>query len=359
MDILINSIIWERLGETSLLFGGMLLILFLGSKWLPGPWHKSPKIEDGSTFQFKMNGFLLFLLATAALGGLHLGGYLSLRVFYTHFWAFFFVANMFAFALSFALYFQGNKKTGHFLKDYYYGADFNPTWFGVDLKMFSYRPSLLLLALFNVAFAVEQYARHGAISNGMWLYQGLYYFYIASSLQYEKGILSMWDIVAERFGWMLVWGDYVLFPFLYCLPGYFLIDRTAPLPLWALISLGLLFIFGFALFRTANMQKNRFKSNPAASIWGRPPEVLGGKLLVSGIWGIGRKLNYTGEILVYLAMTLACGFSQWQPYLLPLWMVVLLTHRAWRDEKRCRKKYGSLWEAYCRRARFRMIPFIY
>jgi delta14-sterol reductase len=47
------------------------------------------------------------------------------------------------------------------------------------------------------------------------------------------------------------------------------------------------------------------------------------------------------------------------PYLLPLWLTVLLSHRAWRDEKRCRVKYGELWAAYCRRARFRMIPFLY
>jgi len=47
------------------------------------------------------------------------------------------------------------------------------------------------------------------------------------------------------------------------------------------------------------------------------------------------------------------------PYLLPLWLMVLFPHRAWRDDQRCRAKYGEQWEAYCRRARFRMIPFLY
>jgi len=47
------------------------------------------------------------------------------------------------------------------------------------------------------------------------------------------------------------------------------------------------------------------------------------------------------------------------PYVLPLWLVCLFSHRAWRDDQRCRAKYGALWDEYCRRARFRMIPFVY
>jgi Delta14-sterol reductase len=80
---------------------------------------------------------------------------------------------------------------------------------------------------------------------------------------------------------------------------------------------------------------------------------------VSGFWGIGRKLNYTGELCLYCAWTLLCGFDSWVPYLLPLGLALLLGHRAWRDDRRCQAKYGALWTAYCVRARFRMIPFLY
>lgn len=38
------------------------------------------------------------------------------------------------------------------------------------------------------------------------------------------------------------------------------------------------------MFRGANKQKHIFKKNPKALIWGRPPKVIGGKLLVSGYW---------------------------------------------------------------------------
>ncbi|NIS33672.1 MAG: ergosterol biosynthesis protein, partial [Actinobacteria bacterium] len=47
------------------------------------------------------------------------------------------------------------------------------------------------------------------------------------------------------------------------------------------------------------------------------------------------------------------------PYILPLTLIILLTQRAGRDDKRCRAKYGELWEQYCRKARFRIIPFLY
>jgi delta14-sterol reductase len=120
-----------------------------------------------------------------------------------------------------------------------------------------------------------------------------------------------------------------------------------------------LFGGGFWLFRGANQQKHRFRQDPGALIWGKPAETLGGRLLISGFWGIGRKLNYTGEICIYLALAMTAGFSSAVPYLVALWLGTLLVHRAWRDDKRCRAKYGQLWEGYCSRVRFRMVPFIY
>lgn len=38
------------------------------------------------------------------------------------------------------------------------------------------------------------------------------------------------------------------------------------------------------VFRGANKQKHDFKKNSKAPIWGKPPKVIGGKLLASGYW---------------------------------------------------------------------------
>jgi delta14-sterol reductase len=175
-------------------------------------------------------------------------------------------------------------------------------------------------------------------------------------------MLSTWDIIAEKFGFMLVWGDLVLVPFFYSIVGWSLVDAIAPTSLSTIsttVAISLLYLVDLTIFRDANAQKHRFKKNPEAKIWGQPAQALEGKLLISGWWGIGRKLNYTGEICVYFALALTAGFDSIIPYLLPLWLCVLLPHRAWRDEQRCQAKYGNLWNSYCARVRFRMLPFMY
>ena len=95
------------------------------------------------------------------------------------------------------------------------------------------------------------------------------------------------------------------------------------------------------------------------TVFDRTGKTVGGKLLVSGWWGLGRKINYTGEIGVYLAFALTTGFGHWGPYVLPLTLIVLLSQRAARDDKKCRKKYGELWEAYRKRVPYRVVPGVY
>jgi delta14-sterol reductase len=120
-----------------------------------------------------------------------------------------------------------------------------------------------------------------------------------------------------------------------CLCACFLVDNLEPMPVWEAVALTVLFALGFWLFRGANEQKHRFKEDPTAVISGRPATAIGGTLLVSGFWGIGPKLNYTGELIVYLAFALTTGHRSFVPFILPLWLGALFVHRAWRDEQRC------------------------
>ena len=59
-------------------------------------------------------------------------------------------------------------------------------------------------------------------------------------------------------------------------------------------------------------------------IWGEKPKLLKDKLLISGWWGIGRHLNYTGEIITYLSFSLCTGFNSLIPHLLPISLLILL-----------------------------------
>lgn len=353
-------------GSTLLEAAGMLLLfigfLFVGSMVLPGRRVAGPELE-GETRVYKLNGLALFLV-TVTLGVVSQAfGWFSFSVLHTHFAALFVVANVFALAASGWLYLRGARARAASAGDgrgFLMGSELNPTLFGVDLKMFSYRPSLIGLAVFNLSFAAVQYESTGRLTLAMGIYQAITFAYVFNYFQFEYGMVHTWDIIAERFGLGLVWGDYVLVPFFYCLAGWWLVDASGPaLPPVAAAGIVLLFVFGFWLFRGSNQQKHRFRQNPATRIWGKPVETLDGRLLVSGFWGIGRHLNYTGEICVYLSFALTTGFVSWAPFLLPAWLAALLVQRSRRDERRCRAKYGELWERYTRRARFVMVPYVY
>jgi delta14-sterol reductase len=334
---------------------------------VPGTRLEGVPLKSGEREVYTLNGFRIYLLTVAVVGAVAWLAPSALARVHQVFWPLFVVVNVAAFSFSFYLAVRGRAKAPMearpgvlgFVLDCFYGAELNPKLVGQDLKMFSYRPSLIGLGVLNVSFAAAQYQELGHLTTRMWVYQVFYFLYLTNYFQFEYGMIFTWDIIAERFGWMLVWGDYALVPFFYSLPAWWLVKDTAPMPAWEIAALSALFATGFVLFRGSNEQKHQFKVEPTRPIWGKPPETVGGKLLVSGFWGIGRKLNYTGELCLYLAWSLTTGFQSVVPYLLPLWLMILFPHRAWRDDQRCREKYGPLWDEYCKRATFRMIPFLY
>jgi delta14-sterol reductase len=343
---------------------GLGWIAFVGAlfalSWaLPGPLHEGPPGPDGARQRYRLNGLAVFTVTAAVVAATAAAGLWSPPVILDNIWAIFATANVFALLVGAILHATGRPTGRSGWTDFVLGRHADPRWLGVDLKLFSYRPSLIGLGLLNVAFAFAQWQRHGMVSNGMWLYQVFTLLYVANYFHFERGMLFTWDLIEERFGWGLVWGDYVLVPFFYSLPGWFLVDRVEPLRPVVLAALVLLYATGFWMFRGANEQKHRFKLDPGARIWGAPPRTIGGRLLASGFWGLARKPNYTGEILMYWAWALPCGLASPIPYLPALWLTAFLPHRARRDDHRCRAKYGDLWTRYCAEVPYRLVPFVY
>ncbi len=361
-----QSITVEKVGIAAAIYCGFVAALFVLRKLVPGPLRQGQLLRDGTRKSYRLNGLYLLILLGLFLAvgqGTHL---FSLATVNRLFWPLCLVANVFAFAHTAWLFFVGRRRQRAkgaadpgLAHDLWFGPELNPELLGVDLKMFAYLPSLMGLWVMNLSFAAAQYEALGHLTTRMMLYEGFFTIYIFNYFQFEYGMLHTWDVIAENFGFMLIWGDYAVVPFFYCICGWFLVGNLEPLPAYETAALMVLFAVGFWLFRGANEQKHRYKEDPTAKIWGRTPEAVGGRLLVSGFWGIGRKLNYTGELMVYFSWTITTGFDSPIPYLLPLWLAGLFSHRAWRDEKRCHEKYGALWEQYCARARFRMIPFLY
>ncbi len=362
----------ESLVVAAEMIGGFVGALYLGALVLPGLEREGYTQPDGSTKDYKLTGMTLFFVAHVVVATMVFGFGVSLAPLVTHFWSLFVVANALAIALSAAFYFRGRRAAAVLrstafdgsrlpavVRDLWFGNELNPTWFGVDMKMFMYQPSLIGVNLLIVAFASAQFELHGAVTPQTWCLLGFWWAYLFTHYVKEEFMLSTWDVTSENFGFMLVWGDLVYVPFLYSLPCWWLVDHEVPFETWQWVSLSVLCAASMWVFREANWQKERYKRHPDKPIWGRAPVLVGGRLLASGFWGIGRKLNYTGEIGVYLCFALTTGFSEPWPYVLPLALTVLLVQRAARDDRKCAAKYGDAWKAYCERTRFRILPFVY
>jgi delta14-sterol reductase len=311
-----------------------IVVLFLFARFLPGIHAAGAFLQDGTRKSYKLNGLPVFLLTTlAVILGTSLWQW-SLTPVAAHFWSLFIAANMISFLIAGILYYCGKENNKGlsgakgFFPDFWLGTRLHPSLFGIDLKTFAYQPSLLGTMILNTSFAYIQYEMYGLVTIQMGLYILFWWIYLFTHYLTESCIVTMWDAVTEKFGFMLVWGNFVYVPFFYSLPGWVLVYQKESITPSAAFFLTLLFILGITLFREANLQKHRFKQNNKVKIWGQPAQTIGGRLLVSGWWGWGRKLNYTGEILVYICFALTAGFSSPVPYLLPLSLIILLVQRS-------------------------------
>jgi protein-S-isoprenylcysteine O-methyltransferase Ste14 len=123
------------------------------------------------------------------------------------------------------------------------------------------------------------------------------------------------------------------------------------MPAWLLVMSAVVFFAGWSLSRGANMQKYFFKTDPNRAFLGfmEPRTVSDGKnaLLSSGFWAVSRHVNYLGEILEAVGLTLALGwFGVWVVWLYPVYYLALFISRERADERRCAEKYGPLWTEY-------------
>lgn len=121
-----------------------------------------------------------------------------------------------------------------------------------------------------------------------------------------------------------------------------------------------------------DLQRQQFRAcNGNMKIWGKTPKVIeasyvtgDGKkrksiLLASGWWGVARHVNYVFEITLALCWSLPAYNTGIIPYVYVMFLTILLTDRAYRDELRCSEKYGKAYEEYRQLVPWQMIPGVY
>lgn len=337
----------------------------------------------GNCLPYKINGLQAWVISHILFISLSFGlGVFSPTIIFDHLGPFLWVTNIAGFSLGIfayvkALYFpsfpQDRKFSGNRFYDFFMGVELNPRVGLIDLKLFfNGRPGIVAWTLINLSFAAAQYAKFGVLTNSMVIVNFLQALYVLYFFWKEAWYLKTIDIHHDHFGWMLAWGDSVWLPYMYTLQALFLVFNPVELTTgYALfvLSFGLI---GFYIFAASNNQKDYFrKSGDDVLIWGKKPESINceyktedgltrkSKLLVSGWWGLSRHSNYTGDLILSLAYSLACGVTHIFPYFYFIFLSILLIHRCIRDEKRCQDKYGKKWEEYCAKVPYRLIPGIW
>jgi Ergosterol biosynthesis ERG4/ERG24 family len=327
---------------------------------------------DGKRLHYRLNGLLvllvvLFLYSLAARSGL-----LPWDFFWVHRWESLAGACVLGLLFTLAVV-LGAPSTGKSLGvDLFLGRRENPQWRVrggstlVDVKVYLYLIGAVQLELNVLSFGAHHLLWHpGEASPGVFLYAALYTIFIFDYLLFEEVHLYTYDFFAERVGFKLGWGCFTFYPYFYCVGLWAVADKPDPhAPAAVLFLSALVFLLGWVLSRGANLQKFLFKTKPEAKLLGllAPQEFSDGKvrLLCSGFWRLARHVNYLGEFLMALGLTLALGWplDPW-PWLYPLYYVALLVPRERDDEKRCAQKYGAVWAEYCRRVPYRIIPWVY
>jgi delta24(24(1))-sterol reductase len=273
-----------------------------------------------------------------------------------------------------------HRMTGHFLYDYFMGAELNPRMFGVlDFKMFSeVRVPWYMLFLISCAAAARQYEQYGYVSGEVAFLVMAHFLYANACAKGEECIVLTWDMYYEKWGFMLIFWNCAGVPLTYCHCTLYLANHAPSEYKWHWAPLTLLFIaylFMYWIWDTTNSQKNRFRAEQTGHRIERKafpqlpwqtvknPKMIktkhGDAILVDGWYGYARKIHYTCDLFFALSWGLICGFKSPFPWFYPVFFAGMITHRALRDIQRCEKKYGEDWEEYKRQVPHLFIPYVF
>lgn len=336
----------------------------------PGPTVRGRPAFNGEQAEYRINGMFAFIVSTLGLVAALYFDLVSATWLLSQWGPLLTVCTLFALAAAGLSYIAGRRRganersTGNAVYDFFVGAILNPRIGRHDLKFFfESRVGMGIWAAFAVIVPAAQLEAQGSLSTAMLVVSLCQFIYIVDFFVFEANLLSMIDIIEENFGFMLWHAFLVWMPFNFTLQQQYILEASPQLPTLAGAAVLLLSIGGYYIFRTANLQKIRFRRDPSRPIWGKVPQAIdtkrGTKLLVSGWWGMARKMNYLGDILMAIAWCLACGFGSVVPYFYVLYFVPLLIDRERRDHAMCTRKYGDDWDRYCKRVPYRIVPYVY
>ncbi|KAH8797621.1 ergosterol biosynthesis ERG4/ERG24 [Xylogone sp. PMI_703] len=292
-------------------------------------------------------------------------------------------ANSYGFLLTVLVYIKAyvapthakdRKFSGSILYDFYMGIEFNPRlgefW---DFKLFHVgRPGMIAWTLIDLSFAAWQYEKLGFVTNSMVIVNILHAIYVVDFFINEDWYLRTIDICHDHFGFYLGWSSVTWLPAMYTIQAQYLVYNPVSLSPFAAACILATGLGGYFIFRSVNHEKDLVRRTKGEClIGGRPAGVLkctyrtaDGKqhqslLLYTGWWGLSRHANYLGDLILSYSMCAACGFDNLLPHFYAIFMTILLLHRCKRTEQSCAAKYGGVWDTYCQKVKWILIPGVY
>ena len=354
---------------------GLLLVL------VPGREHLGPPTPAGERPRYKLNGVAVWLGTHAAIVGGAGAGWIRPAVIYDRFGELLWTSSLLALLVCALLYLKGriapSGKDSSFssnpIWDYWNGVELHPRLFGMQLKqLINCRVSMMAWSALLLCWGAKHIELHGSLGWAIGTSIGLQLVYIFKFFWWEDGYFGSLDITHDRFGYYLFWGLMAWLPSLYTLATLCLVTPADALHPAAAVAIAAFGLAAIAVNYAADRQRMVVRaSGGKAPVWGKPPALIEATyttedgeqrtnlLLASGWWGISRHFHYVAELALALAWALPAGGSRLLPYSYVIFLTILLTDRARRDERRCAAKYGASWEEYRSAVRWRMIPGLY
>ena len=354
------------------IFGFILLqVLFLN---LPGKKYIGPTSSDLRQIvpYYKENGVKAFLLTNLLTQFMINYKIINPLKIYENIGILLLSLNFYALVLCYYLYLSAKEKGfndyNNKLQRFYLGQELYPMFSNINIKFFTNcRFGMMLWSVLLVIYMNCQSILYNSINTSMYVNFCLQMIYIFKFYKWEKGYTYSLDIMHDKAGYYICWGCIVWVPFFYAMTSYYLVSNSGTN---SLISI-LLFIIGIlsiGINYWADYQRKKFReTGGTCKIFGKPAKFMHGiyiengltkqnLLLINGFWGMARHFNYLPELIASYSWCLCCNSIYGLFY--PIYLTILLVHRAERDATKCKDKYIN-WNNYCNKVHYKIIPYVY